>query len=637
MEKAMEKVMEAPLKVMDARNIKEFYNSLLEAPLVPATAPRAPAYESNRPPPKVPATAPRAPAYESNRPPPKPKSTKSKKPKYGWSSAEMAQGPVRGAGLMGHGAAVGVPVPTMAPPPPPPLPLLFEGYRSSLVQPSAAAMARLDRMVGEYYRQAMRESSAMDGPAMQLMGHVQHAVSELWGSYARIACFGSRATGLACATSDVDLVVTGMPGLDPATTPHLWRQAPASVEDQCAALEDLRPKILKLPGVLSATINRAAVPVLAITADVRFLQQLEPKPRSGAHDGARCNCTSAATAADAPTTAPESAPAAAPAAALLHLDISIHSERHRGLLAAQHIRWLCASLPPLAPLVIFLKGLLHKADLKSAFTGGLSSFALVLMVARFLIDRPMLRYTRWGGAVVGGAVVGAVEPTSFSAGCVAPDAALAALAAAATGSGEASRAGSTHAVVGGLDCASQEDAKPSLGTLLLEVLGFYGQIFDPKRHAILGGVGMGAIPPAGCGFALRRDIPCHIGLCHSPFAMQPRQPIHTDNPFDMQPLLCIDPVDSSNNAARACYRIAAVQKLFAQTAASAVTAAGASVASKNDVVGGGGFLAPIGADGEPVDLRGHADLALAETIISSCERLGECNLPKSWPKRPASA
>jgi hypothetical protein len=190
------------------------------------------------------------------------------------------------------------------------------------------------------------------------------------------------------------------------------------------------------------------------------------------------------------------------------------------------------------------------------------------------------------------------------------------------------------------------DAKPSLGTLLLEVLGFYGHIFDPKRHAILGGVGMGAIPPAGCGFALRRDIPCLIGLCQ---AMTPF------DPFAMQPLLCIDPVDLSNNAARACYRIAAVQKLFAQTAASAVTAAGASVASENDAAGGGcflapigaapagflapigaapaGFLAPIGADGEPVDPRDHAGLALAETIIASSERLGE----GSWPKRPASA
>jgi len=529
-----------------------------------------------------------------------------------------------------------------------PAPCFFEGLACPLVKPSPAALALLDRAIGAHYRNAREVAAAQDAVTFELMGHVQAAVGSIWPR-ARVACFGSRATGLVCATSDIDLCLVGV---------TVARDDASSMDAQLSALELLLPHLSAVPGVVSATINRSVVPVIAVTADAAAF---------------------AATAKDGRTTGGSNQ--------CLQIDISIHTERHRGLVAADHIRWLCSSLPPLAPLVVFLKVLLQKADLKSAFTGGLSSFALVLMVARFLIDRPMLRYTRWGGvrrtqsvdrlvaaadlehisstsrAAAEADLVSSfepltVEPASASAGCIATDAALsavaaaatdaavaaaAAAAAAATGSGEAGRA---HAVVGGLDCASHVDAKPSLGTLLLEVLGFYGHIFDPKRHAILGGVGMGAIPPAGCGFALRRDIPCLIGLCQ---AMTPF------DPFAMQPLLCIDPVDLSNNAARACYRIAAVQKLFAQTAASAVTAAGASVASENDAAGGGcflapigaapagflapigaapaGFLAPIGADGEPVDPRDHAGLALAETIIASSERLGE----GSWPKRPASA
>ena len=543
-----------------------------------------------------------------------------------------------------------------------PAPCFFEGLACPLVKPSPAALALLDRAIGAHYRNAREVAAAQDAVTFELMGHVQAAVGSIWPR-ARVACFGSRATGLVCATSDIDLCLVGV---------TVARDDAASMDAQLSALELLLPHLSAVPGVTSATINRSAVPVIAVTANAAAF---------------------AATAKDGRTTGVSNQ--------CLQIDISIHTERHRGLVAADHIRWLCSSLPPLAPLVVFLKVLLQKADLKSAFTGGLSSFALVLMVARFLIDRPMLRYTRWGGVrrsqsvdrlltaadladlgrVVAGAeaeLVGSFEPSTVeptSAGCIATDAALsadaaaatdaavatdatgsgmagsavassavagrahtvaaaatdaAAAATAATGSGEAGRA---YTVAGGLDCAPQVDAKPSLGTLLLEVLGFYGHIFDPKRHAILGGVGMGAIPPAGCGFALRRDIPSLIGLSPSPF-----------DPFAMQPLLCIDPVDLSNNAARACYRIAAVQKLFAQTAASAVTAAGASVASENDGVGAGcflapigatpaGFLAPIGADGEPVDPRDHAGLALAETIIASSERLGEGN----WPKRPASA
>ena len=567
----------------------------------------------------------------------------------------------------------------------PPTPCIFEGLACPVVKPSPAALAQLDRAIFAHYRSAREVAAAQDAVTFELMGHVQAAAGGIWPR-ARVACFGSRATGLVCATSDIDLCLVGV---------TVARDDAASMDAQLSALELLLPHLSAVPGVTSATINRSAVPVIAVTANAAAF---------------------AATAKDGRTTGVSNQ--------CLQIDISIHTERHRGLVAADHIRWLCSSLPPLAPLVVFLKVLLQKADLKSAFTGGLSSFALVLMVARFLIDRPMLRYTRWGGvrrsqsvdrlltaadlADLGRVVAGAeaelvgsfepltVEPTSAgcmpltveptSAGCIATDAALsadaaaatdaavatdatgsgmagsavassavagrahtvaaaatdaAAAATAATGSGEAGRA---YTVAGGLDCAPQVDAKPSLGTLLLEVLGFYGHIFDPKRHAILGGVGMGAIPPAGCGFALRRDIPSLIGLSPSPF-----------DPFAMQPLLCIDPVDLSNNAARACYRIAAVQKLFAQTAASAVTAAGASVASENDGVGAGcflapigatpagflapigatpaGSLAPIGADGEPVDLRDHAGLALAETIIASSERLGEGN----WPKRPASA
>ena len=37
----------------------------------------------------------------------------------------------------------------------------------------------------------------------------------------------------------------------------------------------------------------------------------------------------------------------------------------------------------------------------------------------------------------------------------------------------------------------------------------------------------------------------------------------------MHPLVCVDPVDPANNTAKSCYRVAAVQRLFASAARTA--------------------------------------------------------------------
>lgn len=74
---------------------------------------------------------------------------------------------------------------------------------------------------------------------------------------------------------------------------------------------------------------------------------------------------------------------------------------------------------------------------------------------------------------------------------------------------------------------------------------------------------MGA-PPPGFGFAMRSHLTMALGL-HSVAA--------ADNLFGMHPLVCIDPVGAMNNTAKACYRVAAVQKVFADAAAALSSAA----------------------------------------------------------------
>ena len=127
--------------------------------------------------------------------------------------------------------------------------------------PSGAALASLDRAVVAHYQRETREARALDGVALELVGRVQEAVSSLW-PYALVSCFGSRATGLACATSDVDLVVSGVPGLDGFGAP------PPSMGAQLEALEALVSRLHAVEGVTTAAINKSTVPVIALGAQL---------------------------------------------------------------------------------------------------------------------------------------------------------------------------------------------------------------------------------------------------------------------------------------------------------------------------------------------------------------------------------
>ena len=67
------------------------------------------------------------------------------------------------------------------------------------------------------------------------------------------------------------------------------------------------------------------------------------------------------------------------------MDLTFESLNHEGLEAAQFMKTLRARLPPLGPLVLTLKSLLHAKGVSDPFTGGLSSYALILMVATSLL------------------------------------------------------------------------------------------------------------------------------------------------------------------------------------------------------------------------------------------------------------
>ena len=74
----------------------------------------------------------------------------------------------------------------------------------------------------------------------------------------------------------------------------------------------------------------------------------------------------------------------------IRLDISFEGSSHNGLATNSMVLSLIHEFPALRPLVLILKTFLIRRGFCAAYTGGLSSYALLLLVARFLqeISRP---------------------------------------------------------------------------------------------------------------------------------------------------------------------------------------------------------------------------------------------------------
>ncbi|VEU35781.1 unnamed protein product [Pseudo-nitzschia multistriata] len=76
-------------------------------------------------------------------------------------------------------------------------------------------------------------------------------------------------------------------------------------------------------------------------------------------------------------------------ARMIKLDISFDGPEHHGLEANRMVSQTLEELPLLRPLMLVLKQLLSHRGLLTAYTGGLSSYCLFLMLARYLQEQPL--------------------------------------------------------------------------------------------------------------------------------------------------------------------------------------------------------------------------------------------------------
>jgi len=174
-------------------------------------------------------------------------------------------------------------------------------------------------------------------------------VTALWPR-AQLKMYGSHATGNCLPSSDLDFVICL-----PAVHKNAPADAPGVLEGR-NAINETSQKLLarKLKAESWVDINtiklieRTIVPVIKVcTKDTR--------------------------------------------ARVLQLDISFDSQEHHGLEAIELVKNIMQELPMIQPLMLVLKQFLLDRGLLTAFTGGLSSYGLFLMIARYLQEQ-----SSWG-------------------------------------------------------------------------------------------------------------------------------------------------------------------------------------------------------------------------------------------------
>ncbi|KAG5231209.1 NTP transf domain-containing protein/PAP assoc domain-containing [Salix suchowensis] len=309
---------------------------------------------------------------------------------------------------------------------------------------------------------------------------VTRSLQVLWPR-SRTNIFGSSATGLSLPTSDVDLVVSLPPvrNLEPIKEAGILEGRNGIKETvfryhaarYLANQEWVKNDSLK-------TVENTAIPVIMlvvevptdlITAAASNVQSPKEEPihLTGEHDSQVHSNMVVLEDSISPNCAQLNRDSKRDVKSI-RLDISFKSPSHTGLQTTQLVKDLTEQFPAATPLALVLKQFLADRSLDQSYSGGLSSYCLVLLIIRFLqhehhLGRPI---------------------------------------------------------------------NQNVGSLLMDLLYFFGNVFDPRQMRI---------SVQGSGVYINRERGYSI------------DPIHID-----------DPLFPSNNVGRNCFRIHQCIKAFSE-------------------------------------------------------------------------
>jgi len=221
----------------------------------------------------------------------------------------------------------------------------------------------------------------------------RQVVQSLWPR-AQVKAFGSFVSGLALPSSDVDLVIC---------LPKVRRDAPAEapgvLEGRNAIKETWQQELARRLRA-TAWVNPASIKIISHTAIPVIKMKIKPRPPplpmplAGGGGGAvpvvpvqPLGFRGGDGADEAAVAAGVALAAAAAGEGEVYLDVSIEGGQHNGLLANRVIAELLRENPALRPLVLVLKHFMKERGLMESYSGGLSSYGLVLMVARYLQEQ----------------------------------------------------------------------------------------------------------------------------------------------------------------------------------------------------------------------------------------------------------
>lgn len=218
--------------------------------------------------------------------------------------------------------------------------------------------SRLSKDILKFLDSTDMQLKKQNNKRLKAVERMTRLVKAVWPR-AQVKLYGSHVTGLCVPSSDLDFVVCL-----PAVHKNAPAVAPGALEGRNAVNESsqrllarrlkgeswIDPRSMKL-------IERTVVPVIKVATK-------DTKART------------------------------------LQLDITFDSPGHHGLEAVEMVTQTMVELPMLRPLVLVLKQFLLDRCLLTAYTGGLSSYCLFLMVARYLQEQPS-SWGDWGSLLMG--------------------------------------------------------------------------------------------------------------------------------------------------------------------------------------------------------------------------------------------
>ncbi|KAI3804235.1 hypothetical protein L1987_25626 [Smallanthus sonchifolius] len=192
---------------------------------------------------------------------------------------------------------------------------------------------------------------------------VTRSLQVLWPR-SRTNIFGSNATGLSLPTSDVDLVVCLPPvrNLEPIKEAGIL-EGRNGIKETClqhaarylANQEWVKNDSLKI-------VENTAIPIIMLVVEVpcdviiSVDQEISTHSDGGKHKDVQS----------------------------IRIDISFKSPSHTGLQTTELVKELTEQFPAATPLALVLKQFLADRSLDQSYSGGLSSYCLILLITRFL-------------------------------------------------------------------------------------------------------------------------------------------------------------------------------------------------------------------------------------------------------------